>query len=228
MKKALLTLVLACAAVTASAQSEIFDSGNNKIYFGARLSLDITCPTSVSAKNIHTSYDVFNPGAGLNFGGVANIPVYANLYFEPGVMFYYHTAKVKDDFLLAEDLTGEDSFESLSLREFGMQVPLMIGYHFDFNPVKVLIFTGPEFSVGFSGKSHYTSHVNGIKMSGSESMYDDFNRGDVAWRFGAGVNYDAYHFSVSAARSLTNWTKADGLSLHRTNVSITLGYNFSL
>lgn len=215
--------------MTASAQSEIFDSGNNKIYFGARLSLDVTCPTDVSVKDAHASFDVFNPGVGFNIGGVANIPVYANLYFEPGVMLYYHTAKVKEDFLNLEDnIAGEDEFESLSLREFGMQVPLMIGYHFDFKPVKVLVFTGPEFTIGFSGKEHYTSHVGGIKMSGSESMYDDFSRGDVAWRFGAGVNYDAYHFSVSAARGLTNWSKADGLSLHRTNVSITLGYNFSL
>lgn len=228
MKKLFIAALMATATLTAAA-GDIFNSGDNRMDFGARLSVDATVPSDIKYKIPSGSfnYDLYNTGAGFSLGGIMRVPLVYNLYLEPGVTFYYHTVKLdmnaanRFDNVVPEDITGA------SVREFGLSIPVLLGYHFDFSDLRLHVFTGPEFSLGIVGKTHVSAKMSDMNLGGSESCYDDFRRGDVAWRTGVGVEYlRTYQFSISAAPGLVNWSKTG--SMHRTNVSFTLGYNFSL
>lgn len=224
MRKLFIAAAMAITCMSATAQSEIFTHSpeEDRVTFGARLSFDITAPGDVEIKSERAKFDILNAGCGFSFGGVVNIPTIGNFYFEPGVNFYYHTAKLDKHFLASEDGV---KYKGMSIREFGMNVPLMIGYYFNFNPVKLSLFTGPELSLGLSGKYHISANHNGLNMSGSTSIYDDFNRFNLAWRLGVGVTYrNTYTFAFSAAPDLCKWNKENGFSIHRTNINFTLGY----
>lgn len=228
MRKLLIAAAMTAISMSAAAQNEIFthDESDDRVTFGARVSFDITVPGDMKVKDEHASYDMFNPGCGFSFGGVATVPVsgMGNLYFEPGLNFFYHTNKVDKYFIENDDPTLAN-IKGVSMREFGFEIPVMFGYYFNFNPVKIHIFTGPELAVGLSGKYHTSAKVNNIDMSGSTSMYDANNRVDVAWRLGVGATFsDKYYVAFSAAPGMCNWTKAENATLHRTNVSFTLGY----
>jgi hypothetical protein len=237
MKKHLIALALLAAGCgVASAQSEIVYNPNNQPYFGVRASLDVTCPSDVKVGNYGLSLDMLNNGVGFSVGAIYNVPVYYNLYFEPGVNIYRHNAKYNLNGLNSFD----DSYDKVTLGEWGFEIPLMFGYHFDFSDLRLSVFTGPEFRIGLSGKTHYTTYINNVKMKGSESMYGDdgaYNRADVSWRLGVGLTYDRYYFAVSGGLGLTNWlndvesfdgdtTGGAKLSMHRNTVSVSIGYNF--
>ena len=225
MKKLLLTLTLVLATLTAGAQN-IFNNPDNHRFFGVRLGLDVTCPTNANFKDAHTKIDVMNSGAGFSVGAIYQIPVFMNLYVEPGVGLYYHTAKFEKDLL--EDVFEED-FKNASLREFGLTIPVMVGYHFDFGDLKVAPFTGPVFNVGLKGRIHVGATQGNYEMSGSEGAYGDggFNRGDVAWRFGASVTWGNIMAQIYGDAAMTNALHdSPDATLYRNNFTIGIGYNF--
>ena len=63
-----------------SATSYMFDNPDNTTYFGARIALDIS-----SAANGGGAY---SNKAGFSAGVVYNIPLWMNLYFEPGLSVF--------------------------------------------------------------------------------------------------------------------------------------------
>lgn len=219
LKRLFLGAALALTAVLgAQAQSEIICNPDNKAYFGARISIDAAIPGAVKAG--HVSEDMFNNGAGFSFGAIYNHPIYYNLYVEPGFSFYYNTMGTNDEYVSEE-------FQKTSLREFGFKIPVMLGYHFDFDPVRIHVFTGPELRVGLSGKIHSKAQVGNVDMSGSTTMYDSFNRADLAWRLGVGADWNHFNISLSGAVGMCNQLKhADGATMHRNVFNLTLGYNF--
>lgn len=229
MRKIMLSLLLVSASLFAVAQNP-FDNPDNRAYFGARLGLDLTSPGNLSASQgiAKMSMDAFNTGAGFHTGMVFNMPIYMNLYIEPGVSLYYHTFKL-DKELIEEAL--EDSYTGASIREFGISIPIVAGYHFDFQPVKLHVFTGPVFNVGLKGNIHVWDKSGAIDMSGSEGIYNEggINRANISWRFGAGVDYKDFNFSIYGDPELTNaYHNYDGskLTFHRNAVCFTIGYNF--
>lgn len=230
MKKLILGLAMVLGAGTAASAQNIFDAGDdNHSYFGARLSLDMSCPTDVKYDNLHLKTDLLKSGAGFSAGIIYNVPVWMNLYVEPGFNLFYHTSGIEVDLLNADGTLDED-YTGASLREFGFNVPIVLGYHFDFDSVKVRAFTGPVFGVGLKGKVHYKADVNNIGMSGSDGAYGDdggFNRGNVSWRFGAGVDYKNYTLSLFGDVEMTNAANmGENVTMHRHSVNIALGYNF--
>ena len=204
------------------AQSSIVNNPDNKAYFGLRVGGEITCPGKISAGSI--GLKVFNNGGGIEFGGIYNVPVVANFYIEPGLKLYYNTYSMKKEFV--EALQDDIIFDSCSFKKFGMRIPVMAGYHFDFtDDVKVSVFTGPEFEIGFSSKEYIKGH--NIDMSGS--LYGDeggMKRIDVLWGVGAGVTYQKFYFGVSGSLGMVNMlTDADG-TFHENRVTFSVGYNF--
>lgn len=228
-----------CAAVAAvmlssgeKAVASVFDNDNydsSELTIRPVLSLDITCPGDIKAGDIF-KVDALNSGAGLSFGAVVDVSLWHNLYLESGLKFYYHTVKVNDKLLDIPDTELPDNINpvSASIREFGITIPVLAGYHFDFDNLSLHVFTGPEFSIGLSGKSHASYTSGGTDLSASESIYDDFRRGDIAWVIGAGIQYNRAMLTLSAHPGLVNWTKVDDCSLNRTNVSIGVSYAFNL
>ncbi len=221
MKKFLIAAALvAGACVPMAAQRSIVNNPDNKAYFGIRVGGEVTCPGKISEDDV--SLSVFKNGGGVEIGGIYNIPVVANFYIEPGLKFYYNTYSYKKDLL--EIFDGVDG---VSIRKFGMRIPVMAGYHFDFTEdVSLSLFTGPELEIGFSAKEHYDGDGIG---NDSESVYGDdggMRRVDVLWGIGAGVSYQHFYFGVSGSLGMVNMMSNSDGKFHENRVTFSLGYNF--
>lgn len=223
MKKTLLTIALATAAVFgASAQSYLLDNPANKPYFGIRASGELTCPGKVKVGSVEAKD--FKHGGGFEVGAVYNIPVVANFNIEPGVSFYYDATGLKND----------KGYQHASMRESGLRVPVMLGYHFDFaNDLNMNIFTGPELQVGLSNDMYTTTdEIAGLSIHHAPSNYGDntvfpMNRVGCNWKFGVGFNISkSYYVGISGAVGLTNMSKIDNVHFKQNRVDFTLGYNF--
>ena len=213
-------VVFACASVVA--QNTIVNNPDNKAYFGIRVGGEVTCPGDISVENVGLS--VFKNGGGVELGGIYNVPVVANFYVEPGLKFYYNTYSLKADFM--EDFQNDIIFNSVSFKKFGMRIPVMAGYHFDFtNDIKVSVFTGPELEVGFSAKEY----VKGHNIDVSESVYGEdggMNRDNLLWGFGAGISYQHFYFGVSGGIGMLNMLSDSDAKFHENRVTFSVGYNF--
>lgn len=242
MKKTiLLALAILAGSAVASADSTVVNNPDNRAYFGARMSLDGSVPGDLKYSN--TQKSIYNPGAGVSLGLIYQQPIVANFYVEPGVEFYYDTQKMDLD----DEALGNNRMKSHSARSFGMRVPVMLGYHFDFSPkVNLAVFTGPVLKVGFSNDYYLTSETamvgqEAIRFHTSGSLYNDnaftgagisnaYNRVDCAWRIGIGVNFlKNYYVGLSGDIGLVNNIKHsnNGAYSQKNNLfQFTLGYNF--
>lgn len=217
MKKVLLALLTIILGGSAAAAQSVVNNPDNSAYWGIRVAGDIVIPGKVNVDPL--SFDMFKPGGGIELGGIYNLPVVANFYLEPGLKFYYNTYSVKDD--LSNSIISGD----LSLRKFGMRIPVMAGYHFDFDSdFKLHVFTGPEFEVGLWGREYATS--GNIEISDNAYGDDGINRFDFLWGVGAGLTYRHVFFGIIGSFGLCNMSGISEATYHENRVSISLGYNF--
>ena len=220
MKRLLLSLTLLAAAIGgASAQNLLLDDPDNAPYFGARIGVDITSTPGTDG--------YYNNGAGFTVGGIYNIPLWKNLYFEPGLSIFYDT--FSEDIPLVVDTDPVPEMISRSFRNFGFRVPLIAGYHFDFTDLaSISVFTGPQINLSLYAHDHYGK--GGEK--GGSSLFGDhgFKHIDLQWAFGTSVSYGQYVFSVQGAVGMTNIYNFSiaGVQekLRRNTCTISLGYNF--
>lgn len=245
MKKFLLSLTFAVAAASAvSAQNLLVDNPDNEAYLGARIGVDLTSTSGPSA-------NTYNNGAGFSIGAIYNIPVWQNLYVEPGLSIFYNTFSEDITRLSFVNVPGEDPEAEPSLmpvekiiprsiRNFGFRIPLLAGYHFDFTDmVKISVFTGPQLNISLYAHDHIKKlpDVDESLEVGSLFGQNGFKHWDLQWVFGASVAYDRYVFSVQGGVGMTRVfnktytpTVTDKLpvtdKLRRNTCTISLGYNF--
>lgn len=220
------------SAFAGSAQTVVNNPGNTS-YFGFRASLDIPCPGDVKVGDFKN--EIYKNGIGFSAGFIYNIPVVANFYIEPGVSYYYNATGFKD-VKIGNINIKDEAMEHASVRQMGVRIPLMFGYHFDFTPdVNLAIFTGPELDVGISSDSYLTSKSVGAlpKFHTAPSNYGDHaigfkrNRVDCSWKFGVGFNFvKNYYVGIEGAVGLADRANGDNISFHENRVGVTLGYNF--
>ncbi len=218
MKKKLIGLMSLAAAFTVSAQNSdytLYNNPDNAPYFGARLGVDIT---STSGNN-----DVYNNGAGFTLGAVYNIPLWQNLYFEPGLSLFYDTFGM-------EIVAGYDEYGPYmingSIRNFGFRIPMQFGYFFDFtDDVRIAPFTGPQLNVNLTAKEHWNDAKDPLK---DQSIFGEggFKRLDLQWVIGVGVTYQKYYVSLSGGIGMTKARSLKYDNFRRNNINISIGYNF--
>lgn len=234
--KLLQTLAIAAMSLTAfgsqAASSYLFDNPENHTYLGARVSLDIA-----SAANGGGQY---SNGAGFSVGAVYNIPVYRNLYVEPGLSLFYNTVGTSRWYEVDPDAAEEEGVDPAlyqidgSIRNFGFRIPLLVGYHFDFTEdLKVHVFTGPQLNLSLVSRYHQDAvRVPGYEEGEwSTSLFGTkgFKHADLQWTFGAGLEYGRYYLGLSGAVGITDMKSASGVldrDLRRNQFAISLGYNF--
>lgn len=234
MKKIMLAALAVVALYgTAKAQSVSLNSGDNKPYFGVRVSGNIICPQDVDVDvnynggpNINGKFDWFKVGGGLEVGAIYNIPIFMNLYVEPGLSLFYNSYGTKKEFYKAID----GDAKGLSFRKFGFRIPVLVGYHFDFSgDLNVSVFTGPEMEVGLYGQNCWNYKHSQLR----EDLYVDEdenvfaqNRFNMYWNFGVGVNWKKYYFGVKGGVGMCDMFKSSAMKLRENRVALTVGYNF--
>lgn len=237
IKSILLMSALAAGTVCSDAEtSYMFDNPDNKTFFGVRVGVDIS-----SAANGGGNY---SSNAGFSAGAIYNIPLFMNLYFEPGLSFFYNAFGTSkwNSFIPDNPIYDPETGEPVSvlyqvdgsIRNFGFRVPLMIGYHFDFaEDVKVNVFTGPQLNMSLYANykvgAAYGNDKDMIDRDGSLFGTDGFKHLDLQWKFGVGVAYQTYYAGLSGAWGLTDMKSGTAMlprDLRRNLFSITLGYNF--
>lgn len=236
MKKTvlILTTVLASCLFSATAQDILFDSPDNHPYLGVRLGLDISCPTDMKYTNTGgsgatLSIPMFDNGAGFDIGAVYNIPLWKNLYFEPGLSLYYNTMGV--DLSIIDD-DNMNSKVSASVRRFGFRVPFVAGYKADFSMFSLSAFTGPVLSIPIIGREYAVLEQGKVKETYNENLYgghSDYRRVDLGWKIGVGATFENFVLQLSGTIGMLNMMKSDfGAKYRDNNVALTLGYNFNL
>lgn len=223
MKKLIISAILfTLACISMAAQDHVFNNPDNKPYFGVRIAYDMMCPGNIDFEDV--KFDFFKGGSGFEFGGIFNLPVVANFYIEPGLKLFYGTYSMKKDWL--EVIQDDIILNSLSIRKFGMRVPLMLGYHFDIlEGLSLSVFTGPELEVGFSAKER----IKGHNIESSESVYGDdggMKRVNILWNAGIRLSSGHFYFDVTCMSGLVNMLKDSEMKFKEHRSSFGIGYNF--
>lgn len=209
------------------------DNDNNKVFWGLRLSIDIACPSDLStngefgfgSNSMTVSQKILNNGPGFNIGGIVNIPVWKNLYFEPGANIYYHRNGINKNLL--SDLDDYYSVTDAKYTEWGLAIPAVFGYRVDFSDFSLSFFTGPELTLGFSNKMRYKFYDTDSNIELKAKEDSGLHKAAMGWRFGVGATFsDHYWFSISGAPGITNKAADSDCSMHMGKVSFTFGYNF--
>ncbi len=215
MKKVLTALILLISALLPASAQDIFESSNNRPYLGLRAGLDLTCPGKWDGMKLYKT------GAGFDLGAIYNIPVWKNLYFEPGLMLYYSTVG-SDVTVMADDLQSS----RVNTRRFGFRIPFRFGYRFDFDTdllTSISFFTGPQLELGLWGRERANFH-DGFTFS-SNCFKDSFNRANLGWEFGVDFTAGRFVFEIAGTAGMLNLAKF-GNTFHQGNVQFNIGYNF--
>lgn len=230
MRKLFFAIAVAAASFMPSLAQDVFDAGSdNRPYLGLRVGFEspVPCSTKYSVGSTTLSQKNFKSGAGFDLGAVYNIPLWKNLYFEPGVSIFYNAMGVKDDAL--KDIVNIQGLDvKASVRTFGFRIPFVVGYRFDLSACSLYAYTGPELEVGLVGRAHATAKYQGEKASESESIYSDgYRRFDIGWKLGVGLSVDKYYVGLSGNLGMINrLSDSNGVSYRQNLFQLSLGYNF--
>lgn len=213
MKKFFIALTSLASALAMSAQADLFDNPDNHAFLGVRVGLDVSSAAS-------SDLDCYNNGVGFNIGAVYNIPVYKNLYVEPGLSLFYDTFGIE----VSNQRSGERPVTiDGSFRNFGFRIPIVAGFNFDFtDDIRVAPFTGPQLNISVVARDHYDADNDGHSLFGEHG----FKHADLQWVFGVGVTYKDYYLSFSGGVGMTKVYDLSADSFRRNTFQLSVGYNF--
>lgn len=244
-KKSLVMLLgLVASTATVDAQSYMFDNPENRAYLGVRAGLDISSAANGGA--------MFSNKPGFAVGAVYNIPVVANLYFEPALYLFYNTFGTVHlenyAYTMTDSQGNEEEYYKLyqvdgTLRNFGFRVPLNIGYHFDLaDDLSLHAFTGPQLNLNLVARYHQNEVITPGEQVVKSTSVDAFGTGgfkhlDLQWNFGVGITYQRYYMSIGGSVGITKMKSASVIQagpyevdlrrdIRRNLFNISVGYNF--
>lgn len=214
---------------TSQAQSSIFNNPDNALSFSVRASYEYSDPVS---QNFHDSGISLSGRSGLSAGLAVGVPLWNNLFLEPGLFIF------EDQYSVASDVKLQNQKTVSHIWIFGARVNCLIGYHFDFSgKLSLAVSTGPQLAIGFSSGAHYDGKYN---KSNSLYTYDGkyINRADVFWNVGLTATIAShYQIGIGFSRGLLNMSQynlpAKGIAqagerchFKEQIISATLGYKF--
>lgn len=211
MKKLLSTFlsILLAASIQAAAQVNPLDNPNNKSHLGVRAGLDVTSLQSAS--------NLFETRIGFQAGVVYDMPIWKNLFFEPGVSVFYNGAGIKDVVYIPDY-----ALKGGSIKNWGLRIPMNLGYRFDLTPnIGVVFLTGPQLNLNLSSKYSFTSQL-------PDDFDIHFKSFDMGWNFGVGFLYKRVWLGINGLVGITHYIEkeADFYYARRNVVSVSVGYNF--
>lgn len=220
MKKFLLLALFAVASLTMSAQlvtssKYTVEEKKSSGWTGLRLSYD---PISVSTDGADESMN-FN---GISLAWVKGISVSSSvpLFIETGVGLTYAM------YSESEELYDEEY--KLSMNLLTMQVPINFGYKYSFNEsLSIFPYVGIVLRGNLLGnvKEEYDGdEEDDWSVFSSDDMGEDntWNRFNVGWHVGVGLNYSKLHVGLSYGTDFNEIAEKTKVS----TLSVKLGINF--
>ena len=185
-----------------------------QIRFGAKTGLNFS---NMSAKSdLGNADEIYKTKIGFHIGVTAEVPLSANLYFEPALLF--STKGFKIDETLAKGSTNLNYLE----------LPLNLLYKFDVGSLKLFALAGPYVGFAMSGKTK-ADGIDDITLKiGTNKEEDSIKPLDFGANFGAGVEISNITVGLQYGLGLANIaTNTDGgLSVKNKVFGVSVGYKF--
>lgn len=198
MKKFLMTLAVACFALTASAQEK------GDFRFGVTAGMNVSNITDME----------MDSRIGFHVGAKAEYNITDNLYGSAALLFSQKGNKKE-----------EGSIEATSNPGY-LELPIHIGYRFKMGE-KVSIFgeTGPYFAYGICGKDKLEG--TGVADYDVKFFdYDNVNKFEFGWGVKAGVEYAKFQIGLGYEYGITKVFDIDDVKPHNSNFMVSVAYMF--
>ena len=197
MKKFLMTLAVACFALTASAQEK------GDFRFGVTAGMNVSNITDME----------MDSRIGFHVGAKAEYNITDNLYGNAALLFSQKGNKKE-----------EGSIEATSNPGY-LELPIHIGYRFKMGD-KVSIFgeTGPYFAYGICGKLKVED--SGWEYDKKFFDIDEVNKFDFGWGVKAGVEYANFQIGLGYEYGITKVFDIDDVKPHNSNFMVSVAYMF--
>ena len=198
MKKFLMTLAVACFALTASAQEK------GDVRFGVTAGMNVS--------NITDSE--MDSRIGFHVGAKAEYNITDNLYGNAALLFSQKGCKKEEG---GVERTSNPGY---------LELPIHIGYRFKMGD-KVSIFgeTGPYFAYGICGKDKLEG--TGVADYDVKFFdYDNVNKFDFGWGVKAGVEYANFQIGLGYEYGITKVFDIDDVKPHNSNFMVSVAYMF--
>lgn len=198
MKKFLMTLAVACFALTASAQEK------GDFRFGVTAGMNVSNITDMK----------MDSRIGFHVGAKAEYNITDNLYGNAALLFSQKGNQKEEGGVEATSNPGY------------LELPIHIGYRFKMGD-KVSIFgeTGPYFAYGICGKDKLEG-AGPADYDVKFFDYDNANKFDFGWGVKAGVEYAKFQISLGYEYGITKVFDADDFKPHNSNFMVSVAYMF--
>lgn len=256
--RALACLAFGLALLPATAQdalTEIEEETNplpaeeNSVRIGLRGGLNLS---KLGGSNALDEHDLKNK-TGFHVGVVADIPLRAGFYLQPGLFLSAKGTKAQMKSFEQTDKQEQVRYaEEQNARMLFVEIPILASYHLPLsNQVELQVGTGPFFAYGVDGKtkrSWISEGVMGIipfstqgedevktfkHSDDSHTPYgqlDGMKRFDAGWNVSLGLTYLNIYLGISYEIGFVNLCDPDAwgddASLRTRNLAVSVGYNF--
>lgn len=197
MKKFLMTLAVACFALTASAQEK------GDFRFGVTAGMNVSNITDME----------MDSRIGFHVGAKAEYNITDNLYGNAALLFSQKGNQKEEGAYKETENPGY------------IELPIHIGYRFKMGD-KVSIFgeTGPYFAYGICGKDKFEGPD--LDEDTKFFDYDNANKFDFGWGVKAGVEYAKFQISLGYEYGITKVFDIDDVKPHNSNFMVSVAYMF--
>lgn len=182
--------------------------------------------------NKASNWDITNKGnVTYNAGVILDIPVYHKwgMSIQTGLWFTERNTTFD-----GVNANSASTWRNISLKAMYVQLPIQLGYHYNFKVVNVQALFGPyvEYRIN-DGKSHAKYSTHNLDIEGDAFLSED-NKIAAGLSFGLGAEYKHTYLGIKYDLGLTNYYAGsnedrkdkDALDLKGSQFSIVLGWNF--
>lgn len=217
MKRKILSVILTLLVASVSAFAQ-----NKTVIWGIKASVDAELPSKWHGDG--GGVTMYRPGYGFTIGGVSNIYLGKNFYFEPGVSLAYSQYKYKD--LAFSNSEGVIVETDPKIYKWSFQIPLVVGYTIDMWEKSALtVFTGPQVRYAFAGKISFTDKELADDANEYVNLWNGQRRFDLSWKVGVGVLVNNFLISLEGDLGITDLLKSE-LSFRENRVGVGVAYYF--
>ena len=195
---------------------------DNPVIWGIKASVDAELPSKWHGDG--GGVTMYRPGYGFTVGGVSNIYLGKNFYFEPGISLAYSQYRYKD--IEFSDSDGVIRETDPKIYKWSLQIPLVVGYTIDLSDEYSLnVFTGPQVRYAFAGGISFKNKEIAEEADEYVNLWNGQRRFDLSWKVGVGIPINNFQISLEADLGITDLLKND-MSFRENRVGVGVTYYF--